>query len=207
MTIQCLRCLTIEENRQECLNSSLSINEENMFLVDQMDDDSDVNFQDEENTNPSAARIDELERQLEEAQSLCEERFDQLMLCRADLDNLLKRSFREKEDTVRYASEKLVHKLLPVLDSIEQAATHDQGLKVLHMQLLGVLSSEGLDPIDAVGKKFDPYQHEALFQVKRDDLDEDIVAEEIQKGYTFNSRVIRFSKVAVNKHMKAEGCN
>jgi len=45
-----------------------------------------------------------------------------------------------------------------------------------------------------------------LFQVKKDDLEEDIVAEEIQKGYLFNSRVIRFSKVAVNKPLKAEGC-
>jgi len=93
-----------------------------------------------------------------------------------------------------------------VLDSLEQAAKHDEGQKVLHMQLLGVLFTEGLVPIEAVGKKFDPYRHEALFQVKRDDLEEDMVAEEIQKGYLFNSRVIRFSKVAVNKPLKAEGC-
>ncbi len=54
-------------------------------------------------------------------------------------------------------------------------------------------------PIDAKGMKFDPYRHEALFQVERKDLDEGIVAEEIQKGYLFNSHVIRFSKVAVAK--------
>ena len=173
-----------------------------------MDDHTAVSAQDEEEDESSlTARIDELEGKLVEMQILSEERLDQLMRCRADLDNLMKRSVREKEDTVRYASEKLVQKLLPVLDSLEQAAKHDEGQKVLHMQLLGVLSTEGLVPIEAVGKKFDPYRHEALFQVKRDDLDEDIVAEEIQKGYTFNSRVIRFSKVAVNKHMKAEGCN
>ena len=150
-----------------------------------MDDDTAVSAQDEEEDESSlTARIDELEGKLVEMQILSEERLDQLMRCRADLDNLMKRSVREKEDTVKYASEKLV----------------------LHMQLLGVLFTEGLVPIEAVGKKFDPYRHEALFQVKKDDLEEDIVAEEIQKGYLFNSRVIRFSKVAVNKPLKAEGC-
>jgi molecular chaperone GrpE len=172
-----------------------------------MDDHTAVSAQDEEEDESSlTARIDELEGKLVEMQILSEERLDQLMRCRADLDNLMKRSVREKEDTVRYASEKLVQKLLPVLDSLEQAAKHDEGQKVLHMQLLGVLFTEGLVPIEAVGKKFDPYRHEALFQVKRDDLEEDMVAEEIQKGYLFNSRVIRFSKVAVNKPLKAEGC-
>lgn len=172
-----------------------------------MDEDNDVSPQDEEDQRSSIARIHELEHQLSEAQSLSEERLDQLMRCRADLDNLMKRSAREKEDTVRYASEKLVHKLLPVLDSLEQAAKHDEGMKVLYMQLSGILSAEGLVPIEAVGRKFDPYRHEALFQVKRDDMEEDMVAEEIQKGYLFNSRVIRFSKVAVNKPLKAESCN
>lgn len=172
-----------------------------------MDEDKDVSSQDEGDEKSSIDRIDELERQLAEAQSLLDERLDQLMRCRADLDNLMKRSVREREDTVKYASQKLVSKLLPVLDSIEQAAKHDEGQKVLHMQLFSILSSEGLNPIDAVGKKFDPYQHEALYQVNREDLDDDTVAEEIQKGYVFNSRVIRFSKVAVNKHMNSECCN
>lgn len=165
----------------------------------------DVSSQDEEDVSPLAARIDELEQELQKTQILSEERLDQLTRCRADLDNLMKRSVREKEDTIRYASEKLVHKLLPVLDSLEQAAKHDEGQKVLYMQLLGILSNEGLVPIQAVGKKFDPYRHEALFQVKKDDMEEDVVAEEIQKGYLFNSRVIRFSKVSVNKPLKEEG--
>jgi molecular chaperone GrpE len=70
---------------------------------------------------------------------------------------------------------------------------------VLYQQLSEILASEGLKPIESVGQKFDPFRHEALFQVKKDDLEEDTVAEEIQKGYLFNSRVIRFSKVAVAK--------
>lgn len=143
--------------------------------------------------------VEELMQQLSSAQSLAEERLDLLMRCRADLDNVMKRSVREKEDNVKYASEKLVAKLLPVLDSLDVAAKHDEGSKVLCMQLLDILAGEGLMPIEAKGVQFDPYRHEALYQVETDELEEGIVAEEILKGYIFNSHVIRFSKVAVAK--------
>lgn len=141
----------------------------------------------------------DLKKRLEEAQNLAEERLEQLLRCRADLDNTLKIAARQREEHVRYASEKLVSKLLCVLDSLEQASKHDEGCRVLYNQLLDVLKGEGLEPIAALGQKFDPYKHEALMQVKSDDLDEDYVAQEIQRGYTLNSRVIRFSKVAVVK--------
>jgi molecular chaperone GrpE len=150
-------------------------------------------------TKPSLAEIEEIKERLLEASSLAEERLDLLMRCRADLDNVIKRSIKEKEDNIKYASEKLICKLLPVLDSLDQAAKHDEGTMVLYSQMLDILKSEGLVPLEAVGKKFDPYRHEALFQVKTGDLEEDTVAEEIQKGYLLHSRVIRFSKVAVAK--------
>ena len=151
----------------------------------------------EEISQASERSYDELIEELKAALSLAEERLDQLMRCRADLDNVLKRSAREKEENIKYASEKLVCKLLPVLDSLEQAAKHDQGSNVLYMQLLSVLASEGLAPIEAMGMKFDPYRHEALYQVESEELEEGQVAEEIQKGYLFGGHVIRFSKVAV----------
>jgi molecular chaperone GrpE len=146
--------------------------------------------------NEEIAKLQEL---LEEAQILAEERLDQLKRCRADLDNTLKIVIREKSEHAKYASERLISKLLCVLDSLEQASKHDQGSEVLYQQLLGILKGEGLEPIDAIGKKFDPYKHEAMMQVKSEELEEDFVAEEIQKGYILNSKVIRFSKVAVVK--------
>ncbi|MDM7935429.1 MAG: nucleotide exchange factor GrpE [Methanothrix sp.] len=145
------------------------------------------------------SETDMLKAQVQEAKSLAEERLDQLLRCRAELENVMKRASREREEYVRYASERVVCKLLPVLDSLEQAAKHDEGIRALHQQLFGILRSEGLEPIESVGQKFDPYRHEALYSVKAEDLDEDTVAMEIQKGYLFNSRVIRFAKVAVAK--------
>ena len=161
--------------------------------------DADTDAKSETKPETTGVNVEELLLQLSSAQSLAEERLDLLMRCRADLDNVMKRSAREKEDNVKYASEKLVSKLLPVLDSLDVAAKHDEGSKVLYMQLLDILSGEGLMPIEAKGMRFDPYRHEALFQVETEELEEGIVAEEIQKGYLFNNHVIRFSKVAVAK--------
>jgi molecular chaperone GrpE len=159
----------------------------------------DADAKSETKPDTSGMNVEELQQQLTSAQSLAEERLDLLMRCRADLDNIVKRSAREKEDNIKYASLKLVSKLLPVLDSLEVAAKHEEGSKVLYMQLLDILQGEGLVPIETKGMKFDPYRHEALFQVETKDLEEGVVAEEIQKGYIFNSHVIRFSKVAVAK--------
>jgi molecular chaperone GrpE len=161
--------------------------------------DADTDAKSETLPETTGMNVEELMLQLTSAQSLAQERLDLLMRCRADLDNVMKRSAREKEDNVKYASEKLVLKLLPVLDSLEAAAKHDEGSKALYTQLLDILSGEGLMPLEANGMRFDPYRHEALFQVKTEELEEGIVAEEIQKGYIFNSHVIRFSKVAVAK--------
>ncbi len=147
----------------------------------------------------SDQELDELRLQLSDSQKHSEELLDQLMRCRAELDNLVKRFAREKEENAKYASERLVSRLLPVLDSLDQAAKHDEGARVLGQQLLDILKSEGLMPIEAAGKRFDPYLHEALFRVKCQDDEEDLVAEEILKGYTFHARVIRFAKVAVTK--------
>ena len=161
--------------------------------------DAEKDAKSETEQDTSGMNVEELTEQLTLAQALAEERLDLLMRCRADLDNVMKRSAREKEDNIRYASLKLVSKLLPVLDSLDVAAKHDEGSKVLYMQLLDILSGEGLMPIEAKGVRFDPYRHEALFQVTTQELEEGYVAEEIQKGYIFNSHVIRFSKVAVAK--------
>jgi len=141
----------------------------------------------------------ELMPQLEEMKWVAEERTEQLLRCRAELDNTIKRAAREKEALSRYASEKLISKLLPVLDSLDQAAKQVEGMDRIRKQLLDVLKTEGLEPIKAQGEKFDPYRHEALMMVESDEHDEGTVTEEVQRGYALNSRVIRFSKVLVSK--------
>lgn len=144
-------------------------------------------------------KVDDLIEELAAARLLAEERLDQLKRCQADLDNVVKRAMREREDQARFASESLMKRLLGFLDSLEQAAKHDEGSRILNQQLLGILKSEGLEPIEAVGSRFDPYVHEAMMQVESSDSVEGTVAQELQRGYTLNSKVIRTSKVAVVK--------
>ncbi len=155
----------------------------------------------EEAAGPDLENLDsqELRKLLEEAKRAAEDRTDQLLRCRAELDNTIKRAAREKEALSRYASEKLISKLLPVLDSLDQAAKHVEGMEKIQQQLLDVLKTEGLEPIKAQGEKFDPYRHEALMMVESDEHDDGTVTEEVQRGYALNSRVIRFSKVLVSK--------
>lgn len=154
---------------------------------------------DEVEGKPETGTANEIESQIAEAQHLADERLDQLLRCRAELDNALKRAAREKADFSRYASEKLIVKMLPVLDSFDQAAKHDQGLEKIRQQLLDVLQGEGLLPIPTVGEKFDPYKHEALMMAQSDEHEEGTVVEEVLRGYSLNSKVIRFSKVLVSK--------
>ncbi|MBN1324008.1 MAG: nucleotide exchange factor GrpE [Methanotrichaceae archaeon] len=148
---------------------------------------------------PSKVAREELERQLEEAKTQSKERLDQLLRCQADMENALKRAARERQEMSKYASERIITRLLGILDSLEEAAKHDAGSKVLLNQFMDVMRGEGLSPIDAIGRKFDPNFHEAMMCVSSDELDDDYVAQEFQRGYTLHSKVIRTSKVAVAK--------
>src|SRR5512136_1071081 len=98
-----------------------------------MVEDADI-VSEESTKEPSVTETEDLKAHLQEALNLAEERLDLLMRCRADLDNVIKRSAKEREDNVKYASEKLILKLLPVLDSLDQASKHDEGTKLLLQQ-------------------------------------------------------------------------
>jgi len=142
---------------------------------------------------------EELHNRLRETKAEADERLNQLLRCQADMDNLMKRVARERQEMAKYASERLITRLLGILDSLEEAAKHDAGSKVLLNQFMDVMRGEGLSPIDAVGKKFDPSYHEAMMRISSDELDDDHVAQEFQRGYTLHSKVIRTSKVGVAK--------
>jgi molecular chaperone GrpE len=122
----------------------------------------------------------------------------------ADFVNYKRRSEQEKEELSQFAKSVLILNLLPVLDDMERALASIpsdiaelswvEGIKLIERKLRGILETEGLSPIKAIGKSFDPYLHEAIRQEKGE---EGIVIEEVQKGYEFRNRVIRPSKVVV----------
>jgi len=122
----------------------------------------------------------------------------------ADLENYRKRSEQEKEEISKFANSVLMISLLPVLDDFERAFTSIppnlaglswvDGIKLIERKLQANLESQGLSPIKAVGKPFDPNFHEAAMHGKGE---EGIVIAELQKGYKFRDRVIRPSMVVV----------
>ena len=128
-----------------------------------------------------------------------------LQRVQAEFENYKKRVEKEEQEFVKYAKADIIGKILNVIDSFEIALrnTNDhekfaRGMEMIYAQLFSTLESEGLKPIDAAGKKFDPYLHEVMLKQKSD-KDEGIILEELQKGYMLNGKVLRYSKVKVSE--------
>lgn len=118
----------------------------------------------------------------------------------ADFSNYKRRVQKEKEDLFQMANSDLISKLLPVLDSLEKAEEMgDSGVLQIFKQLRDVLEKEGLKPIEAVGKPFDPTYHQAIDQVVSDEYEAGTVVEDLRKGYCFCGNLIRPSMVRVAK--------
>ena len=129
----------------------------------------------------------------------------------AEKENMMKRFEREKENLLKYGSEKILSGLLSVLDNLDltlNAISNDEdakvknifvGIEMVKHQFVDLIKSNGLQVIEAVGKNFDPNQHEALMQREEEGKEANIVLEEIQKGYILNGRVIRAAKVIISK--------
>ncbi len=126
----------------------------------------------------------------------------------AEIDNVKKRLQREKDEFVKYAAESVVGRLLPIVDSLDQAVEAVgkpsdpqaviQGIALIHRQLLGALAREGVERIRTIGEAFDPHRHEAVAQVDAGDGQADhTIIEEVQVGYTLHGKVIRPAMVKV----------
>lgn len=118
---------------------------------------------------------------------------------KADLINYKKEQEAKISEIFKFANEGLVLEILPVLDSFELAMKHskDNGVEQIYNQLKNILKSHGIEEIQAIGEKFNPEFHESVGEVEG--KEQGIIVEEIQKGYTLNGKVIRASKVKINK--------
>ena len=133
---------------------------------------------------------------------------DRYLRLYAEFENYKKRVNKDKEELIKYGNESLLYELLTVLDNLDMALKHApdnissglvQGVEITYKELMKTLEKFGLTAIDAEGKPFDPLVHHAMSQTERDDLDENIVAEEYRRGYKLREKVLRPSLVAVSK--------
>jgi molecular chaperone GrpE len=159
---------------------------------------------------PTAVEEESSEAALAElvsARAEAEGYLDDLRRLQAEFDNYRKRIMREQSARIASASQSLVSRLLPVLDNFELAVSHAEqsrdfdrmlkGVEMVFGELNDLLASEGLVPIEASGKPFDPERHEAVVAVEEDGVEPGTVVDVIRKGYEFNGRVLRPAMVKV----------
>ncbi len=157
-------------------------------------------------SSPSAEELAALRTRAAEADALRERALRAL----ADLDNLRKRSARERQEAIQFANQSLMERLVPALDNLDMAlaavggaqgqATVESlrtGVEMVLGQLKGVLRDAGLEEIDAQGQPFDPTWHEAVSQVDAADVPEGQVVQQLRKGYKLQQRLIRPATVIV----------
>ena len=137
-----------------------------------------------------------------------EELNDRLMRQMAEFDNFRKRSEREKSQMFEIGAKDIVEKILPVIDNMErglatvspellEADAFAQGMEKVYKHFMTVLEQAGVKPIEAVGTEFNPDFHNAVMHVEDEEVGENIVVEEFQKGYMYKESVVRHSMVKV----------
>ncbi len=149
-----------------------------------------------------------LKEELDDVKQQNEEYLSRLQRLQADFENFKRRTKANNEELSKYASFDLVKELLTVSDNLQRAASAleaenaggtSQGIRLIHKQFCDILSRIGVTRIKAVGEQFDPRVHEAVMSVDDTDRPDNVVVEEIQEGYKLYNKVIRPSKVKVNK--------
>ncbi len=162
----------------------------------------------------------EIEKEVETAVQQVHEEYkaerDRLLRTAAEAENTKKRLQVDYQRQLKFANEGILEGMIPVLDSLEAAIksaaeqgeasdasqafmTFNEGVQLVHKQLLDALRIHGLTSIEAVGEIFDPNQHEALLVTASDDVPEGKVIEEFRRGYMLHTRVLRASQVVVSQ--------
>ena len=151
------------------------------------------------------------EPELEELKNKSEEYLNGWKRERADFLNYKKEEAERISSLVKYANEDIIYKLIPILDNFNLAAKHapkdsdiSQGFLMIKKQLEDLLSKEGIETIEVLGKPFDPNFHEVIEEVSPSEAlakegKPGTVIEEVQKGYTLNGKLIRPAKVKITK--------
>ena len=158
----------------------------------------------EEVVEEATEEVSEEAKKLAESEAKAAEYLDRWQRLMAEFDNYRKRSEKEKADSYDYAVSNTVSELLPVIDNFERALKVEStdkalfaGVEMIYKQMMGLLEKMHVTPIEAIGKEFDPNLHNAIMHIDDETLGENMVAEELQKGYLYKEKVIRHSLVKV----------
>ena len=153
-----------------------------------------------------------LEKDLLDVKNELTEQKDKFVRLQAETDNFRKRLSREKEEFSQYANERLFKELLPIFDNFERALedpssdikSFKEGLEMILKQFSSFLEKEKVEPIEAIGKKFNPMIHEVLTSEESSEHEENTIISQFVKGYMINNRIIRPSQVVISKKPSVE---
>ena len=134
---------------------------------------------------------------------------EQYLRTLADMENLRKRTQRDKEELAKFANENILREILPVIDNLERAVDHAEqaetndglfeGVQMTLTQFSQLLTKFGVEPVDAIGQPFDPAYHQAMGQLESDEQPVNTVVQQMQKGYQLNNRLLRPAFVMLAK--------
>lgn len=159
------------------------------------------------------AGADDPEARIAQLETEKAELYDQLLRQRAEFENARKRLERDSGEMRRFAEAGLVESLLPILDAFERAAASvkdagqeefSKGVELIYRQLVDTLTQAGLEPLESVGKVFDPICHHAIERVESAEFGDQEIVEELQRGYKFKDRLLRPALVKVAVHIEPE---
>jgi len=129
---------------------------------------------------------------------------DRLMRRTADFENFRKRAERDRSDFLQFAGMEFVREMLPILDDFERALktesadpSYAKGIHLIYTRLYDALKKMGLEPMDTVGKAFDPNLHQAVERVETDKAEDQSILGEFQRGYNFKGKLLRPAMVRV----------
>ena len=151
--------------------------------------------------------MEELQEQLKKKDVELTEQKNDFLREKADLENFRKRLIKDKADAVQFANERLLKELVQIDDNMNRAMntpnttleTLREGLEMIQKQFNTFLNNQKVEPIEAMGKIFDPSLHEVMTQMESEEHDEDTVLQEYSKGFTLNGRILRSAKVVTSK--------
>jgi molecular chaperone GrpE len=129
---------------------------------------------------------------------------NRLLRARAEFDNARRRAERERSDYLQFAAMDLVKEILPILDDFERALkvetadrNYAKGVELIYQRMTETLKKLGLEPMNAVGEKFDPNLHQAVERVETDEAPDHSILDEFQRGYNFKGKPLRPAMVKV----------
>jgi molecular chaperone GrpE len=195
--------VTSKEKKPQAPEETPEALEPEVIEPEVLDPEEDAPAEEEKKLSP----MEELQEQLEKKDAELIEQKNDFLREKADLENFRKRLVKDKADAVQFANERLLKELVQIDDNMNRALntpntsleTLKEGVEMIQKQFNTFLKNQKVEPVEAIGKPFDPSLHEVMTQLESEEHDENTVMQEYSKGFTLNGRILRPAKVVISK--------